>query len=63
MPNYEEDYDYDYDYDYESDDDDYSDSRMSYTQQCWADRADYANEMLERGEICPIQAAEIRMGA
>jgi hypothetical protein len=56
MACYEEDYEREYE-------EDYSDSGMSYSQQVWADRADYANERLERGEICPIQAAEIRMGA
>jgi hypothetical protein len=60
MANYEDDYEPDYDYDYENED---YNSGMSYSQQCWADRADSANERLERGEICPIQAAEIRMGA
>lgn len=42
--------------------DDY-DSGMSYSQQCAADRSDYANELLESGQIDAEQAAEIRMGA
>jgi hypothetical protein len=39
------------------------DDGLTYSQRCWSDRADYANERLMRGEICAEQAAEIRMGA
>ena len=48
--------------DYSEDRNDY-DSGMSHTQQCYADRRDYAQEQLRAGRICPIQAAEIAMGA
>lgn len=36
---------------------------VSHAMQCHYDRWDYAQERLERGEICPEQAAELRMGA
>ena len=36
---------------------------MSYREQCNADRSDYINERLERGEIDEENAAELRMGA
>ena len=38
--------------------DDFEDTGMSYSQQCYADRSDYAQQF-----SCPIQQAEIRMGA
>ena len=48
-------------------DDDYyyeeEESNMSYSQQMWQDRADYARELLQQGKIDEEQAAEIRMGA
>jgi cobalamin biosynthesis protein CobT len=52
--------DYNHDDDY---DNDCGGSGYSHSQQCWADRSDYAQEQLENGYIDPIQAAEIRMGA
>lgn len=36
---------------------------MSYRDQCNADRSDYINERLERGEIDEENASELRMGA
>jgi len=39
------------------------DQRMSYRDQCNADRNDYVSERLERGEIDEENAAELRMGA
>lgn len=36
---------------------------LSHSQQCFQDRADYANEQLRAGNICPEQADEIRHGA
>ncbi len=38
-------------------------SSVSHEMQCHYDRWDYAQERLERGEICPEQAAELRAGA
>jgi hypothetical protein len=35
---------------------------MTHAQQSYSDRASIAQERLERGEICPIQAAEIAAG-
>ncbi len=35
----------------------------SHSEQCHADRSDYANELEKEGKICPIQAAEMRAGA
>ena len=40
------------DYEYEEQ------NNASHSQQCYYDRADYANEQLERGEIDETQAAE-----
>jgi|TARA_B110000914_G_scaffold216973_1_gene222545 hypothetical protein len=42
---------------------DEQESYMTHREQCYYDRNDYAQERLERGEICEIQASEIRMGA
>lgn len=36
---------------------------LNHAAQCYYDRWDDAQERLERGEICPEQAAELRMGA
>ncbi len=36
---------------------------VSHAMQCHYDRWDYTQERLERGEICPEQAAELRAGA
>lgn len=36
---------------------------LNHSAQCYYDRWDDAQERLERGEICPEQAAELRMGA
>ncbi len=36
---------------------------LNHAAQCYYDRWDDAQEKLERGEICPEQAAELRMGA
>tara|TARA_R110002049_G_C8978850_1_gene548130 strand:+ start:255 stop:401 length:147 start_codon:yes stop_codon:yes gene_type:complete len=46
------------------DDEDFYDEEcpMTHAQQCHSDRASIAQERLERGEICPIQAAEIAAG-
>ncbi len=35
----------------------------SHSAQCYYDRWDDAQERLERGEICPEQASELRVGA
>jgi|TARA_R110000737_G_scaffold161233_1_gene189074 hypothetical protein len=35
---------------------------MTHAQQSHSDRSSAAQERLERGEICPIQAAEIAAG-
>tara|TARA_R110000744_G_scaffold288987_1_gene399953 strand:- start:322 stop:681 length:360 start_codon:yes stop_codon:yes gene_type:complete len=47
-------------------DDDYYEepqNEMTHSQQCASDRMGYAKEQLERGNICPIQAAEMACGA
>jgi hypothetical protein len=54
--------DYEPDYD-DFDATDYDDNGYSATQQMWADRMDYAQEMYEKGLIDETQRAEIRMGA
>lgn len=38
-------------------------SHMTHREQCYYDRSDHVQGRLERGEICPEQAAELRMGA
>lgn len=42
---------------------DKQESNMTFREQCYYDRSDYVQERLERGEICEIQASELRMGA
>ncbi len=50
--------------DYEDDYyDDYEDSGMSYNEQMWADRSDWADERYESGQIDYIQRSEIKAGA
>ena len=39
------------------------DQRMSYRDQCNADRSDWISEQLESGDIDEENAAELRMGA
>lgn len=51
------------DYDPNYDTSECYDSGLSYTQQVWADRADYAREMYEAGHIDETQRMEIEMGA
>jgi len=56
--NYEDEY-----YDDMYDDYDDSDYGMSYSEQMWADRSDWADERYERGEIDEVQRSEIKAGA
>jgi hypothetical protein len=53
----------DYDGYYDDYNDDYNESSLSYSQQVWQDRSDYAREMLAAGHIDEVQAMEISMGA
>ena len=39
------------------------DNGYTHSQQCYADRSDYARELYERGKIDRTQMAEMRMGA
>lgn len=61
-PNYADDFD---DSRFDRDDtgqDEPIDTR-SYAEVERSDRSDYASEMVRKGQWCPIQAAEYRMGA
>jgi hypothetical protein len=51
--------------DYEDDyyGDDFSDSEMSYNEQVYADRSDWADEQYESGDIDAEQRSEIKAGA